>query len=146
MGKVAYFAFVALVAVFAIARLGFRASTVVAIVVIALLAAVPLYFGTRDRSRPASLGETALATAWLWFRRAVCFTFGTFCVAGGGYLAFSAAGAKDFTHPELVGLGIVLFGMAVIYMGVYGQGTNRADYRDDLRLHAENKRRYRWWF
>jgi hypothetical protein len=61
-------------------------------------------------------------------------------------MALSSPSAKDFSYPVLNGLGLALFGAWVIYLGVDGQSPNRADLRDDLRLHADNKRRSRWWF
>ena len=41
---------------------------------------------------------------------------------------------------------VELMGAFMIYVGIFGQGNRRYDYKDDLKLHRENKKRYKWWF
>jgi len=49
-------------------------------------------------------------------------------------------------HRALAAGGLALLGIFLIYFGIIGQGTNRYQWRDDIDLHKQNKRRYRWWF
>ena len=39
----------------------------------------------------------------------------------------------------------VLFGVLFIYIGFVGQGNTRSALGDDIKLHKENKRRYKFW-
>ena len=111
--------------------------TVIAVLVTALFAAIPWYFGTRNRlTEPDSL-ERLLASLWVWFRR--------FVGIGAGVL-FLWAG-WDIAHSDtLVGGGIASLGLFCIYVGIVGQGRNRAAWHDDIALYHDNKRRYKWWF
>jgi hypothetical protein len=69
MRRLSYVAFVAIFALVLVASKGARTSTGVVILIFALLAAIALYFGTRDRSKPPTVAERSLATTWLWLRR-----------------------------------------------------------------------------
>lgn len=111
----------------------------------AALCAIPWYFGTRDRTKPASFIEKTLATLWVWFRRLIGFTIGGGLIAGGFFMATSPVGAQSLSNL-LGALGLAAFGAFVVYLGMFGQGHKKHDFRDDIRLHQENKRRYRWWF
>jgi hypothetical protein len=147
MGKRSYFTLVVLAALAAfVARKEMRTPAGAVILLFALVAALSLYLMGRDRSKPPTAGERTLATIWLWLRRTLAFSLGGACLFGGGYIAFFTRASKDFENPVLSGVVLALFGTGIIYMGVFGQGADRFDFRDDLRLHSENKRRYRWWF
>ena len=111
----------------------------------AALCAIPWYFGTRDRTKPASVIEKTLATLWVWFRRLIGLTIGGGLIAGGVFTATSSRVAPSLSNL-LGALGLAAFGAFVVYLGIFGQGHSQSDFRDDLRLHKENKRRYRWWF
>lgn len=124
---------------------GFSSSALLVFTAVALLALIPLYFGTRDRTKKASATETILATAWVWFRRLVCFTVGGLCILGVAIALLSPETDKSTLKTWLASLGVFLFGFAIILLGIYGQGVNRYDWKDDVRLHRENKVRYKWW-
>jgi hypothetical protein len=111
----------------------------------AALCAIPWYFGTRDRTKPASLVEKTLATLWVWFRRLIGLTLGGGLIVGGLFMATSSKVVPSLSN-FLGALGLAAFGAFVVYLGIFGQGHEKHDFRDDIRLHRENKRRYRWWF
>lgn len=110
-----------------------------------VLMAIADYFGTRDRSRPPSTAERVFAYLWIWIRRAVCW------LAGG---AFVYRGAYGLISSEVTGeapswwvrLFTILLGVFLIYVGFVGQGNTRSALQDDVKLHKENKRRYKLWF
>lgn len=112
----------------------------------ALLAAIPWYFGTRDRTRPPSQVEKVLATLWVWLRRLVGFTVGGALMIGAFSTATSNPAGKSLTDIWLAVLALIAGGIFIFYLGFFGQGPKRSELGDDIRLHSENKRRYRWWF
>ena len=71
MNTQAFVAFIVLLSILLFFRLGITVETVIAIFVATLLAAIPWYFGTRDRSRKPSSFEQLFANIWVWFRRLV---------------------------------------------------------------------------
>lgn len=146
MSTATYLTFLLILAAAALAKGGANLGTLLIFLAATVLCAIPWYFGTRDRAKPPSLVERLFATAWVWFRRFLCFTVGGLCFVGAAFMATSPQAAKDFSRPGLTALAIALFGAAICYLGVFGQGKNQYDLRDDIRLHKENKRRYRWWF
>lgn len=140
------FALVALLALLLLLEQGVSLGSIVAVLVVATLAAIPWYFGTRDRSVKPSTLERTLATLWLWFRRIVGIGAGAIFLWAGWGIARSGASDNGATSPLLDGAFIALLGLFCIYIGIFGQGWNRADWRDDIDLYRHNKRRYKWWF
>jgi hypothetical protein len=146
MSKLEYLAFVAILAAVALIRDGLTTVSVSVMVVTVALAAIPLYFGTRDRSRPASATERAAATAWVWLRRIVGVGMGTLMLI---VAISSAVSDSPPTGWPSRWLGVSLFlllGAFLVYVGLVGQGVKRYQWRDDVELHRQNKRRYWWWF
>ena len=146
MNTKTFFAFVALLALLLFLKQGVSLGSIVAVLAVATLAAIPWYFDTRDRSTEPSALERVLATLWLWFRRIVGISAGVIFLWAGWGIARSGATANDAMSPLLVGPLIALLGLFCIYIGIVGQGWNRADWRDDIDLYRNNKRRYKWWF
>jgi len=137
MNTQAFVAFIGLLSILLFFRLGITVETVIAIFVATLLAAIPWYFGTRDRSRKPSSFEQLFANIWVWFRRLVGLAAGLLFLWVSWYL---------FHTDILIALTIGALGLFSIYVGIVGQGNNRTAFHDDLVLHRNNKHRYRWWF
>jgi hypothetical protein len=145
MSKLTYFTFVLVVAAVVLIRNGVTTTTVSVLLVAAALAAIPLYFGTRDRSLPASSTERVAATAWVWLRRVIGVGVGTLMLVAA--ISFAVADSPP-TGWSNRWLGVLLFaflGAFFVYVGLVGQGAKRYQWRDDVQLHRQNKRRYRWW-
>ena len=103
-----------------------------------------LFYFTSRRHRPATASETAFATLWLWFRRILCF--GTAPLLGAGAIAMlfdPPSPDSTFTNVALPLL-TALIALFVAYVGVVGCGPRQLDWKDDIELHRENKRRYKW--
>ena len=111
---------------------------------LALLMAIPWYFGTRNRAVEASRVERAAATVWVWVRRVAGLLAGTVLI-GAGVAVGSKNAPGQSEHPWLIAAVLVVTGVFCIYVGIVGQGPKRYEFRDDLELHSQNKRRYRWW-
>jgi hypothetical protein len=146
MNTKTFIAFVALMALLLFVKLGVSRGSIVAVLVVATLAAIPWYFGTRDGSAEPSALERVLATLWLLLRRIVGIGAGTIFLWAGWDIARSGATASDAMSPLVVGPLIAFLGLFCIYIGIVGQGSNRADWRDDVELYRRNKHRYKWWF
>ena len=114
--------------------------------IVALLAAIPLYFSSRNPHAPPSRFEAFAATAWLWFRRLLCFGFALGCFATAYAFSFGDAVPRDGRSAAPVIVFAILFGAFAIYVGIVGQGPHRTRLRDDVELHRRNRERYRWWF
>lgn len=134
-----YVAFVGGLALLLFLRHGLSPGTMVAVLVWAILAAIPWYFGTRNRSTEPSRLERILASLWVWFRRIIGVGAGALFLWAGWDIAWS-------TDSRLMGGVLALLGFGCIYFGIVGQGWNSTDWRDDVDLHQDNKRRYKWWF
>ena len=109
----------------------------------ALVLALPWYFGTRDRSKPASGIERTLARCWLWFRRIVCggISLLLFYFAAAPLLFDSKLELSWGSFFWIVGFGLA--GLLVARLGIFGHGG--AYYGDDVgafKMHGENKGRY----
>ncbi|MBK6907462.1 MAG: hypothetical protein IPH08_10395 [Rhodocyclaceae bacterium] len=146
MNTATYVAFVGILAIALFLNHGLSAETATAIAVVAALAGIPWYFGTRDKTAPAGLVERLLATLWEWFRRFVGFSIGGLCIWVATRIVFSHGGASGLDHPWLFAAGLGIFGVFLIYFGAVGQGPRRYDWQEDIALHRRNKRRYKWWF
>ena len=141
-----FVAFALILATAVLLKNGVTGTSIGIVVAFLALAAIPWYFGTRNRSADPSRTERVLATVWVWFRRIAGFTVGGLMILGAAFMAFSEAGVKEGPSRWSVAGGLFLFGLFLIYFGIIGQGTRRYDWRDDVELHKANKRRYRWWF
>ena len=132
MGTKAYLVLLAVVAIAIYVKAGISQASVTVFLVVAALAAVPWYFGTRDSAQKPSAAERVFATTWLWFRRLLCFSLGSICLGGAGYYAL-----WEGFHPETSWLSILFFscfGIALLYYGVVG-GRKQHSLRDDSDLH-----------
>ena len=102
------------------------------------------WFFESRRSRPPSVAESALATAWLWFRRLVCFIATSLCALVAGLLLVQIVRGE---MPLTGIIGVVLavaFGFIIFHWGLYGMGRKRYDFLEDKPIHEERKRRYGW--
>lgn len=136
MNTQTFLAFTGLIAALLFFQQGVSGKTIIAIFITTLLAGIPWYFGTRDRSAEPSSLEVFFATIWVWFRR---------LVGVGAGLLFLWAG-WNIADANVFGGGLIAaFGLFCFYVGVVGQGNNRASFRDDIALYRTNKRRYKWW-
>jgi len=146
MSKLTYLVLVIVVAAALLLRNGPSTAAVSVLLAFAALAAIPLYFATRDRSRPASGGERVAATAWVWVRRILGVGMGLFMLTGAVFMAIADTGPPGLPN-RWVGVFLLAFlGAFLVYFGFVGQGAHRYQWRDDVELHGQNKRRYRWWF
>lgn len=145
MTTAGFVAFALLLSVLFLVKSGLSGTGIGILFAALALAAIPWYFGTRDRSAEPSQAERVFATAWVWFRRILGVSVGAILILGGVYSALSDAGSRELSS-QWIGSGLlILLGIFLIYFGIVGQGANRYDWRDDVALHKENKRRYRWW-
>lgn len=111
-----------------------------------ILLAVPLYLGTRNRNKNPSATEQSVALVWLVFRRVLAFAVGGLIVAVGLSALVSPELFPELESPRVSGALGIATGVFVLYAGWFGQGGSRYAFRDDLKLHRENKKRYGWWF
>lgn len=122
-------------------RHGFNRGVLFSTACTAVLVLISLYFDTRNRDAPPDRLERSLALTWLVFRRAVGLG-AALCVLAGATLAVLKV---PMTPGLLLGLLIaLLFAAFCAWVGWYGQGPRRYEYRDDVRQHEANKRRYGW--
>lgn len=136
MNTLGFFVFIGMFSVLLLLRHGVSSRTGIGVLAMALLAAIPWYFGTRDRSIRPGRSERFLANLWVWLRRSVGI--------GAGALFLWTAWSVVATNI-LGGSLLALAGVFFIYVGVVGQGNDRMAWRDDIDLHRNNKRRYKWW-
>lgn len=115
---------------------GFSWAALIFIGVIAALMSIPIYFEIR-RSKPPTRTETFFATVWLWLRRTLGWLAGLIFLAA----SYSTAFQSGQPVPALV---FLILAVAMIYFGWVGQGPKRGQLRDDIKLHKENKERYKW--
>jgi hypothetical protein len=125
---------------------GVNTSTFLVFLLAAGLGAVLWYFETRDRNAPPSLTEIVVATIWIWLRRLVGFGMGSYFLFGAFTTVTSNPDKKSFEDMWLTALALAAGGLYFLYLGYFGRGHKSAELRDDIRLHSENKNRYRWWF
>lgn len=146
MNTASYVAFVLIVSAVVLLKNGPTQTTLLLLVGFALVVAIPWYFGTRDRAAQPSSVERVAATLWVWLRRVVGFSAGALMIAAAAAIAFGRNPGPAPLHPWIMAAVLVLLGVFFIYVGIVGQGTRRYQWKDDLALHKQNKRRYRWWF
>ena len=106
---------------------------------VSALLAIPWYFGTRDRNRPPSTLETALAWVWIWFRRVTLGLVAGFCFLIVHWIVFvdvnpltwqAVLGAAAFAAVGVVVMAIAVFGFADRSIPAIRQGylANRERY------------------
>lgn len=143
------FAYVVAFLIFAVVlffKAGVSIGSLTIVLVSAVLLAIPWYFGSRDRSGGPSGTECALGTAWVWLRRFLGVCAGSLLLFGSGYAILAEADSGNALRDWGVPAFGAFIGLFLIYFGIFGQGANRYAWRDDIGLHKQNKRRYRWWF
>lgn len=116
---------------------------------VAVFIGISWYFYSR-RGKPPSAAETTAATAWLLVRRLVGFAGAAAFIFMSAMIGFTLyhrvneiplAEALAAAASALFCLGLA--GLCV-WVAIFGQGERRGEWRDDVALHNENKRRYRW--
>lgn len=113
---------------------------------VAVMIGIAWFFSSRRTTSPSTL-ETVAANTWLFVRRLVGFVGAIlFLIASVavGFNLFAPAGEQDLLSRVVVALILILASAFCIWVAIYGQGSNRYAWRDDVALHRENKRRYRW--
>lgn len=112
----------------------------------AVLIGITWYFSSR-RAKPPTETERIAATVWLLVRRIAGFACALFLLV---VALLVATGYIDRAArlDTLTRLGYALFLLLgsgfCVWVAIYGQGWNRADWKDDVALHRENKKRYHW--
>lgn len=106
-----------------------------------LLTAIPLYFDTRDPNNEATRIERVAAGAWLWVRRLLGFGAAALALATAGLAAVTVEATLE--NCAMIG-GILVFAGIFAWVGMYGGGRWKAMGREDIQVHEEHKRRYRW--
>lgn len=140
-----YFTFVLLTTALVVAKTGISSASLGVLAAFFVLAAIPLYFGTRDRAKDPSKAERFFATMWVWLRRLLGLAMGALCFLSAWVAVFPKGGPSD-ALSHWIGAGFLLFlGAFLFYFAAVGQGVDRYRWRDDVELHKQNKRRYRWW-
>lgn len=100
------------------------------------LAVTALYLQARRKHAEPTKVEQVVARLWLLLRRAVAIILGV------GLLGFAAAARSE--RPWLA-VGIAVLALALFYFAAVGQGPRRFDWRDDIALHKQNRKRFGWW-
>lgn len=125
---------------------GISIGAFVMIGLMAVLVAIADYFSARrEEDKPPSTFERTFAYIWVWIRRAVCWPLGGLFVYVGIY-GLTPPGVAVDSPSWQTRLITILIGCFLIYIGFVGQGNTRSSLRGDIKLHRENKRRYKLWF
>jgi len=107
----------------------------------ALILMIPLFFETRDANAEPSRVERVAAGAWLWFRRLLGF-------GAAALFGFGAIFAATTVEATMQNFGMIAFMLVLAFIcgwvGMYGGGRRRGMGREDIQVHEEHKRRYRW--
>ncbi|MBU0622259.1 MAG: hypothetical protein KJ795_10450 [Gammaproteobacteria bacterium] len=112
----------------------------------AVFIGITWYFSSR-RSQPPTEIERFAATAWLVIRRIVGIVGAlVFLVVGLLFAIGYFDGAARLDTLTRLGYAVFLLGVSAfcVWVAIYGQGWNRLDWKDDVALHRENKKRYHW--
>lgn len=135
------------VAVLAVAEAdGFNSKSAFLFSFVAVPIGIAWFFYSR-RTESVSAFETAAANIWLLVRRLVCFAGALLFLYGAVMVGFALfQRAIELSVFERIVLTILMLAMAAfcVWVAIFGQGPNRYAFRDDIELHRENKRRYRW--
>lgn len=122
---------------------GFNSKAAFSFLFFLVIVSIPWFFFTRLPRQPSQF-ESIAATGWLWARRIICGVGAIFFL----YLFVAFLGEKapgtGWMEKLVVAAGCLLIAMFCFWVGVFGQGKNRADWSDDVKLHQENKQRYKW--
>jgi hypothetical protein len=125
---------------------GFNSKTAFLFSFVAIPIGISWFFYSRRTAAPSAF-ETASASIWLLVRRLVCFTGALLFLVGAVMVGFALfQRATQFSVIERIGSALFMLALAAlcVWVGIFGQGANRYAFRDDVELHQENKRRYRW--
>jgi hypothetical protein len=113
-------------------------------IAIAALLAIPLYFEIR-RSKAPTPTETFLAIVWLWIRRNLGTVMAAIFISlSYGYAFGSLSKNSGLGGRLMVAVITLIMAIAMVYFAWVGQGPQRGQLKDDIKLHKENKRRYKW--
>lgn len=136
--------FVAIVA--AVKSGGINEGAVFVFTFVAIMIGISWYFYSRRSAAPTTF-EILAANTWLFVRRlvglvgALFFLFASVMV---GFALFPRAAELGLLYRLGTALFLLLASAFCIWVAIFGQGPNRYALRDDIALHNENKRRYRW--
>ena len=136
--------FVAVVAV--VKADGLNGKAVFVFSFVAVMIGISWYFYSRRSALPSTL-EILAANTWLFVRRLVGFVgaiFFFFCSVMVGFALFPRAAELTLLYRIGTAPFLLLVSAFCIWVAIFGQGPNRHAWRDDVALHHENKRRYRW--
>lgn len=108
-----------------------------------------VWFLSQGRSKSPSTSESVIASSWLWFRRVVSFSGAVLFLVGAVWFPIYGNPFRAGEHLTfLEGIVAILFILALaalcVWVGIFGQGVSPRDWRDDVALHHENRRRYHW--
>lgn len=112
----------------------------------AVFICIAWYFYSQ-RAKPPSAVERAAANTWLSVRRLVGFVGAAFFVFASVMIGLALYDrVAEMSLLQRLGSSLFMLAMAgyCVWIAVFGQGERRTDWRDDVALHRENKRRYRW--
>ena len=115
---------------------GFTSDAIPHIAGITTLLAIPWYFETRNRAHAPSRLELIFATVWVWFRRIVGVTVGSFFILAACFYAVFNTSGNSVASKLLIAFGGAVIGLFIIYIGIVG--------RNGIAFHESNKRRYKW--
>ena len=99
------------------------------------------YFESRQ-SRPASVTETVLATAWKWLRRLLAFSCTLLLLAAAAAFALGFVGGNVWQRVGFT-LFSLLMAFRLAHSGWYGDSGLRG-MRFDREHYREQKKRYHW--
>lgn len=143
------FIILAIAAVASVVSFGFSKEAIILFCYLAACFSFVWYFESRrSRKKETSFFEKALATLWLFIRRAVGFLAAALFFSG----ALNATGLFS-SQPDGIPLGSRILGalamffmsFCCVWLAILGRGYNRrTPLKDDMQRHAENKKRYKW--
>ena len=125
---------------------GINGKAIFAFTFVAVMIGISWFFYSRRSASPSTF-ETVAANVWLVLRRLVGFVGAIFFLAASvavGFNLFSPALQQSLLPRIGVALFLLLASAFCIWVAIFGQRPNRYAWRDDVALHRENKRRYRW--
>lgn len=135
------------VAIVAVAKSGgLNEKAVFVFTFVAIFIGIAWYFYSR-RSAPPTTFEILAANTWLFVRRLVGFVGALFFLVVSvmvGFALFPRAAELGLLERLGAALFLLMGSFFCIWVAIFGQGPNRYAWRDDIALHNENKRRYRW--
>ena len=99
-----------------------------------------IWYVNPDRCENPSKAQTFVAKTWIIFRRIASFT----AAAGGFFVIYILWNTADALEDKLGPILLVAFlSLFFVYVGIVGQGPNRYDFSDDLKLYKKIKKKYR---